>query len=500
MKHIDSPISLTPPTLIRTLVASLGMIFLLVSNAYAQCSTCTVQITTNTRNLNIDEGTTVCIAEGVTITGNIIWNKAATICNSGTIDANFDIPGDGVLYNNPTGTINLSNLNLNQSGGRLINNGDLTITGNVNINRGSELYNGPNTNTSLGGLNLNNGGTITNYGILTSTQDAGISGNITNAIGATFTITGSVNINSGAQLNNLGTFIASNVINSATISNCGTFRQSVAGGSFTNNSNVSNFGTFNIAGSFTNNGIFDGATQGGVGVVLVGRDSRQNGSGSFAPTGRLNFCKGFDTDNGKTNSANVTCSTSLVTAGCANSPLPVELTSFTAKLSKGSVLLSWTTASEKDNEKFVVERSADGEAYSVLKEVAGHGTSSAGYSYSATDLAPLAGTSYYRLRQVDFDGSVNFSPVVTIQNDGANLANKLNIYPNPATDHITLDLPKNAGETCEVRISTVNGKLMRSLTLDASAPQVDVQSLPAGTYILQVQSANTKTVQRLVKQ
>ncbi|OUJ71222.1 T9SS type A sorting domain-containing protein [Hymenobacter crusticola] len=329
-----------------------------------------------------------------------------------------------------------------------------------------------------------------------------MSGTITNAVGATFTIAASVNFNSGGQLNNLGTFTVSDINNNATIITCGTFRQSVAGGTFQNNGNglVSNYGLFDIIGSFVNNGVFDGATQGGVGILRVTRNSVQNGGGSFAPTGRLNFCRGFDRDNGTTNTANVTCSTSQATAGCANSPLPVELTSFEAKLSKGSVFLTWTTASEKDNEKFVVERSANGESFEAFTEVAGHGTSSSGFSYSATDLAPLPGTSYYRLRQTDFDGTTAYSPVITIQHASTNATNKLGVYPNPATDYITLDLPKGVKETYEVRISTVNGKLVRRLNLSGSNPQLDLHALPAGTYLLEVRGANTQTVQRLIKQ
>ncbi|WP_324671545.1 T9SS type A sorting domain-containing protein [Hymenobacter sp. GOD-10R] len=477
--------------------------FAFSQDAWAQCETCR-PVTNNINNLSIVNGETVCIAAGVTVSGRITWNgTGGAICNSGTITADFDVPNQGIVYNNQGATINIGNLNLNGANSQIVNNGSFTAR-TLSVNRDAQFSNGSGATTTLTNLNLNNG-TITNLGNLrvepSGNGNITLGGTIRNTIGATFAITTSININSDAQIDNLGTFTANNINNSATIRNCGTFRQTVAGNNvgFTNNGLVQNFGLFDILGDFTNNGDFEGATQGGVGIVRVGRQSRQN-SGKFAVVGYLNFCRGFDTDNGTTNAANVTCSTSLATAGCRNSPLPVELTSFDAKLSKGSVLLTWTTASEKNNEKFVVERSANGESFEAITEVAGHGTSSSSYSYKTTDVAPLAGTSYYRLRQVDFDGATAYSPVLTIQNAAANQTNKLGVYPNPATDYITLDLPKGVSETYEVRISTVSGKLVRRLDLSGSNPQLDLHALPAGTYLLQVRSANTQTVRRLIKQ
>ncbi|HNG90750.1 MAG TPA: hypothetical protein PK858_11115, partial [Saprospiraceae bacterium] len=99
----------------------------------------------------------------------------------------------------------------------------------------------------------------------------------------------------------------------------------------------------------------------------------------------------------------------------SSSPLPVELTRFDAFARGQSVRLEWETATEQHNERFEVERSADGYHFSSLQSLPGAGSSREPQQYSLTDEQPLQGRSFYRLRQVDHDGSFSFSPVRAVQ-------------------------------------------------------------------------------------
>lgn len=103
----------------------------------------------------------------------------------------------------------------------------------------------------------------------------------------------------------------------------------------------------------------------------------------------------------------------------AYNPLPVELLYFNAEARTSTVDLRWGTATERENEAFFVERSADNIRFHTVAEVAGAGSSIAMLSYSAEDLQPLTGWSYYRLRQRDFDGAEALSRVVPVYFNGA---------------------------------------------------------------------------------
>lgn len=89
---------------------------------------------------------------------------------------------------------------------------------------------------------------------------------------------------------------------------------------------------------------------------------------------------------------------------CCVDALPVDLLSFEGECRNGELELNWRTGSELENDKFMVERSRDGESYQKLAELDGSGNSNTANDYSWTDPEPLGGTAYYRLKQVDLDG------------------------------------------------------------------------------------------------
>jgi trimeric autotransporter adhesin len=178
-------------------------------------------------------------------------------------------------------------------------------------------------------------------------------------------------------------------------------------------------------------------------------------------------------------------------------PLPVELKSFTAKLNNGKVLLDWTTAQERNNRGFDVERSLDGKNFTKLGFVEGHLTSTVEHDYSFVDARPLAGTSYYRLRQVDTDGKYAYSPMVSVRNTTKGQG-EVAVYPNPVADQVNVRLTSGDADATVV-VTDLMGRTVLSGKLATDAT-FDVSSLKPGNYILTVISAAGKTNHKIVKQ
>ena len=131
------------------------------------------------------------------------------------------------------------------------------------------------------------------------------------------------------------------------------------------------------------------------------------------------------------------------TLSSVNSPLPVELVSFEARPVLNRVELSWTTASETGNDHFEVERSEDGNTFSRIGTVSGAGNSTALRQYQFNDASPLRGISYYRLRQVDFDGGYTFSDVRAVN---MRLLVKGHPYPMPASTEVFFEAESTDSE------------------------------------------------------
>jgi hypothetical protein len=188
-------------------------------------------------------------------------------------------------------------------------------------------------------------------------------------------------------------------------------------------------------------------------------------------------------------------------------PLPVSLTAFAAKASGPDVRLSWATASELNNDYFEVERSTDGATFAPLGRLAGHGTTLAANSYAYLDAGVASrrpGRAYYRLRQVDLDGTATYSPVRTVDLAGADLTAAVGLYPNPAapTDAaVTLDLRSLPQGAYEVSLVSTLGSTVARYT--AQGGQDQPLSLPkalaSGPYVVLVQGNGLHLTQRLAR-
>ena len=187
-------------------------------------------------------------------------------------------------------------------------------------------------------------------------------------------------------------------------------------------------------------------------------------------------------------------STNLVTT-----PLPVELTKFTANASNEDVKLSWTTATELNNDYFVVEISSDGELWRDVTTVKGKGTTTKESVYSAIDTQPIFGVSYYRLRQVDFDGTRKFSKIVTVTFEGSGIK----MYPNPVDGgDVTFELTGQSIAT-GLKITSMQGLEVYRCALPDSQGQkqlfrIDVRGFSPGVYIVTIFSSDALHHTKLV--
>lgn len=201
--------------------------------------------------------------------------------------------------------------------------------------------------------------------------------------------------------------------------------------------------------------------------------------------------------------ATATFSTTYFTFGAgdaANNSLPVEMVFFRAANMLNRVELEWQTATEINNDFFEVQRSFDGKEFEVIGLVEGNGNSMESIDYNFKDYAPLAGESYYRLRQVDYDGAFEFSEVLTVkrQQDSDLVA-----VPNPTKSHnINLRLSGfHAQQKVQVTIFDLQGRRHYQAIhnpADFNKALPIHQNLNSGIYIVDVKQGNISKKVRLM--
>ena len=187
-------------------------------------------------------------------------------------------------------------------------------------------------------------------------------------------------------------------------------------------------------------------------------------------------------------------------------PLPVELTAFVGKWANGAAELNWATATEKNSRYFAVERSISSEAaFKTVGQVAAAGSSTSPLSYKLRDAeAGTLGVStlYYRLRQVDNDGTQAFSPVVVVTVGKAVAVPQLEAYPNPAPDAQAvvvrlINLPASGGL---VQTYSEMGQLVSQQQVGSATTGLALPRLAPGLYhvVLRDAAGQQLATQRLV--
>jgi len=187
----------------------------------------------------------------------------------------------------------------------------------------------------------------------------------------------------------------------------------------------------------------------------------------------------------------------------ADTPVPVELTSFTAIANNGAVELNWTTATETNNQMFEIQRQSSGSEFTTVGFVSGHGTTTETQQYNYVDRTVATGTYSYRLKQVDFDGSFEYSDVVEVDVQTPLTFALDQNYPNPFNPSTSIQY--SIPETGNVRLAVFNliGEEVAVLvngTVQAGHYEVsfNASSLPSGVYLYKLQSANSVEVKKMM--
>ena len=170
-----------------------------------------------------------------------------------------------------------------------------------------------------------------------------------------------------------------------------------------------------------------------------------------------------------------------------SSALPIDLISFSGKNIGTRNVLEWRTATEINNTGFDIERSTGANAFEKIGFVVGALNSSKIVSYAFTDENPLKVGNYYRLKQIDLDGTFTYSNIIEIQNPKTNV---FAVTPNPSSDNIYVNGIEN---NSAYFISNIQGKVLQTGLVKYLEP-INVSTLQQGMYFLHTATQTAKFV------
>lgn len=179
-------------------------------------------------------------------------------------------------------------------------------------------------------------------------------------------------------------------------------------------------------------------------------------------------------------------------------PVPVKLVKFEGELINDQVLLEWTTESEVQNEGFVIERSQNSIEFDEVDFVEGNGTTTSMNSYQYRDDLVLNATSYYRLKQVDFDGGYAYSDVIRIENRKENNQYDFSMYPNPISNDI-LTIQTEDFMNTSIEIIDNQGKRVFYSMMETRQIEISTSEWPEGMYNVLYLKNDHFQVKRLIK-
>jgi Secretion system C-terminal sorting domain len=161
-------------------------------------------------------------------------------------------------------------------------------------------------------------------------------------------------------------------------------------------------------------------------------------------------------------------------------PLPIELLYFRGKLQvNNQILLDWVTSSEQNNKGFEVQRIDKNGDWQIIAWVNGFGTTLEEQRYDLLDKNPFAGLNYYRLKQVDFDGTFEYSEVIAIEVESR--FNELEIFPNPTSGNLNFSESLNGN----LIVRNVLGQVVWQKIETNNIQSLDLSFLTTGTYFLE---------------
>lgn len=169
-------------------------------------------------------------------------------------------------------------------------------------------------------------------------------------------------------------------------------------------------------------------------------------------------------------------------------PLPIILKQFDVKKNTNSIELSWSTASELNSGYFEIEKSVDGKTFSTLTKIKAAGSSNGVLKYSFKDENPFNGTSYYRLRETDKDGSSSIYAIRAVD-FGFSIPKKVSIFPNPALHDLFINSVGYQGTSLSIKIFALDGSIVHQELLQVQSSRTKlniINPLVPGVYLVKV--------------
>lgn len=164
--------------------------------------------------------------------------------------------------------------------------------------------------------------------------------------------------------------------------------------------------------------------------------------------------------------------------------LPVRLIAFSGKSTLQGNILSWITTQESENNGFSIERSTDGKSFESIGFIEGKGNTNTDYTYNFLDQIAIPLT-YYRLKQIDWDGSYNYSKIISVESELA-----IQVYPNPSQGKLKVE---SSLANQSLRLLTHQGKILFEKPMLPSQV-IDTSGYPKGLYILMIGSKSFRII------
>ncbi len=177
-------------------------------------------------------------------------------------------------------------------------------------------------------------------------------------------------------------------------------------------------------------------------------------------------------------------------------PLPVKITSYDASCTEGIATLNWATATEINNDYFTIERSRDAINFEEVGTVKGNGNSNTIINYTWSDDNLISGTTYYRLKQTDFNGTYEYHGIRTVN---CEQSGDISIYPNPFIYSFTVQLSESTTYPTTVEVIDYLGRKVYTQAIESQSVEITLDELPSGTYFIKVFNQTTQVVERIVK-
>ena len=184
--------------------------------------------------------------------------------------------------------------------------------------------------------------------------------------------------------------------------------------------------------------------------------------------------------------------------------LPIELLSFSAHCNGNTIDIDWSTASERNNDYFVLEKSLDAMNFTEYARVAGAGNSIEQIDYSLTDYDYYGGDVYYRLIQVDYDGTKTYSEIISAKCSNWETDPNISVFPNPFSSELTIVLENFRNEPATIEIFDVMGRTIKQMQVDSPHNEYEtsfnLDNIPAGIYNVRVRTSSSTLNRQIIKE